>query len=126
MAWVFGPTLFFILFRANFPSCGLLLKGLGVSTRWLCPMNKLRLLLISIAIIALASTLLNLNGCGGGGASISRQQIQHVVVIFQENRSPDNLFQDPVLVSRGADIASSGVNSKGQTIQLVQTDMAPT
>jgi len=89
-------------------------------------MNKLRLLLISIAIIALASTLLNLNGCGGGGASISRQQIQHVVVIFQENRSPDNLFQDPVLVSRGADIASSGVNSKGQTIQLVQTDMAPT
>jgi phospholipase C len=44
--------------------------------------------------------------------------IQHVVVIFQENRTPDNLFQDPVLVSRGADIASSGVNSQGQIIPL--------
>jgi phospholipase C len=41
-----------------------------------------------------------------------------VVVIFQENRTPDNLFQDPVLISRGADIAQSGLNSLGQTIQL--------
>ena len=30
---------------------------------------------------------------------------QHIVVIFQENRTPDNLFQDPVLIDRGADIA---------------------
>src|ERR1039458_8998944 len=39
--------------------------------------------------------------------------IQHVVVIFQENRTPDNLFQDPVLYNppRSADIAQSGVNS---------------
>jgi phospholipase C len=48
-----------------------------------------------------------------------------VVVIFQENRSTDNLFQDTVLVSRGADIANSGLNSLGQTITLFQTDMAP-
>ena len=44
--------------------------------------------------------------------------IQHVVVIFQENRTPDNLFHDPVLIARGADIASSGKNSLGQTIPL--------
>jgi len=44
--------------------------------------------------------------------------IQHVVIIFQENRSTDNLFQDPVLIKAGADIASSGVNSLGQTIPL--------
>lgn len=44
--------------------------------------------------------------------------IKHVVVIFQENRSTDNLFHDPVLISRGADIATTGVNSKGQTITL--------
>ena len=49
--------------------------------------------------------------------------IQHVVVIFQENRTPDNLFQDPVLISRGADIASSGVNSLGQTIPLSPIDL---
>ena len=49
--------------------------------------------------------------------------IQHVVIIFQENRSVDNLFHDPVLIARGADIASSGVNSSGQTIQLSAIDL---
>jgi phospholipase C len=49
--------------------------------------------------------------------------IQHVVIIFQENRTPDNLFQDPVLISRGADIASSGLNSQGQTIPLQPVDL---
>ncbi len=49
--------------------------------------------------------------------------IQHVVIIFQENRSPDNLFQDPVLISRGADIATSGKNSLGQTIALIPIDL---
>ncbi len=49
--------------------------------------------------------------------------IQHVVVIFQENRTPDNLFQDPVLISRGADIAQSGLNSLGKTIQFSPIDL---
>ena len=49
--------------------------------------------------------------------------IQHVVVIFQENRTPDNLFQDPVLSSRGADIASNGLNSSGQTVPLGPIDL---
>src|SRR5215472_7815231 len=52
--------------------------------------------------------------------------IQHVVIIFQENRTPDNLFQDPVLVARGADIASSGVNSSGQVIPLAPIDLGTT
>ncbi len=51
--------------------------------------------------------------------------IQHVVIIFQENRSPDNLFQDPVLIAppRNADIQSFGVNSTGQKITLGQIDL---
>ena len=49
--------------------------------------------------------------------------IEHIVVIFQENRTPDNLFHDPVLISRGADIASSGLNSLGQTIALTPIDL---
>jgi phospholipase C len=49
--------------------------------------------------------------------------LQHIVVIFQENRTPDNLFQDPVLISRGADIANSGLNSKGQAIPLSPIDL---
>jgi phospholipase C len=52
--------------------------------------------------------------------------IQHIVIIFQENRTPDNLFQDPVLIARGADIASSGVNSLGQTSPLVPIDLGTT
>jgi phospholipase C len=52
--------------------------------------------------------------------------ILRVVVIFQENRTPDNLFQDPVLISRGADIASSGVDSLGQTIPLSPIDLGTT
>src|SRR5215472_94314 len=49
--------------------------------------------------------------------------IQHIVVIFQENRTPDNLFQDPLLMSRGADISASGLNSQGQTIVLSPIDL---
>lgn len=52
--------------------------------------------------------------------------IEHIVVIFQENRTPDNLFHDSVLISRGADIASSGVNSSGQTIPLIPIDLGTT
>jgi phospholipase C len=48
------------------------------------------------------------------------------VVIFQENRTPDNLFQDPVLIKNGADIHSSGGNSKGQTIPLSPIDLGTT
>jgi phospholipase C len=55
---------------------------------------------------------------------VAPQLIQHVVVIFQENRTPDNLFHDPVLMSRGADIASKGVNSRGRVIPLSQIDLA--
>src|ERR1700732_964666 len=35
------------------------------------------------------------------------QKIEHVVVIFQENRTTDNLFQDPLLIARGADIVNT-------------------
>ena len=50
-------------------------------------------------------------------------KIQHVIIVFQENRTPDNLFQDPVLIANGADIASSGINSSGQTIPLTPIDL---
>jgi phospholipase C len=66
------------------------------------------LLVCSIAL------LLATNGCGNGGQG----KIEHIVIIFQENRTPDNLFHDPVLINAGADIASSGLNSAGQTIPL--------
>jgi phospholipase C len=77
-------------------------------------------------LVLITGGLLLINGCGGG----SQQQIttppppppapkiKHIVIIVQENRTPDNLFHDQNLINAGADIASSGLNSQGQTIQL--------
>jgi phospholipase C len=41
-------------------------------------------------------------------------KVKHVVIIFQENRSTDNLFNG----LRGADTVRSGKNSLGQTVEL--------
>ena len=60
---------------------------------------------------------------GNGTSTQGWANLQHVIIIFQENRSTDNLFQDPVLIARGADIASSGLNSLGQTIPLTPIDL---
>jgi phospholipase C len=50
-------------------------------------------------------------------------RIKHVLIIFQENRTPDNLFHDQVLIDRGADIASSGQISNGNTIPLTPVSL---
>jgi phospholipase C len=95
-------------------------------------MNRASLLSISILLFCGIAFLVSLNACSGISRTIAistttnsspASKIQHVVVIFQENRTPDNLFHDPVLISRGADIASSGVNSMGQTVPLGQIDL---
>lgn len=71
---------------------------------------------------------LGLSACGGGGGTgpvpqpskpPSGGKIQHVVIIFQENRSPDNLFQG----LPGADIAGFGLGSGGQNIPLKQVPL---
>ena len=59
-------------------------------------------------------------------ALVNAAVFQHVVVIFQENRTPDNLFQDPVLISGGADIVNKGTNSSGQTIALSSINLGTT
>src|SRR5437879_9680446 len=76
-------------------------------------------------VLSAGALLLNMNGCGSNSPRTVTQwgKIQHVVVIFQENRTPDNLFQDPVLISKGADIAKSGKDSKGNTIPLQKVSL---
>jgi phospholipase C len=89
--------------------------------------------LIVASLLAASFLLFDLNGCGGtnlgmdpctagtaGCAATSPPpgKIEHVVILFQENRSTDNLFHDPLLMARGADIASTGLNSKGEKIPL--------
>ncbi len=82
-------------------------------------MARPKMLLFWCLLIITAISLVDVNGCGGVSTSHrSTQTIQHVVVIFQENRTPDNLFQDPILISWGADIQNYGFNSQGSKIPL--------
>jgi phospholipase C len=85
-------------------------------------MGRAAFLCFSVLLFCAASLLLSLNGCSSSSPSTvtvppSQGTIKHVVIIFQENRTPDNLFQDPNLVKEGADIASTG-NNFGNTVTL--------
>jgi phospholipase C len=91
-------------------------------------MKRIAVFFLVSLLLFIGSLLLVLNGCGsnrvGSSATLStipQGKIQHVVIIFQENRTPDNLFHDPVLMARGADIASYGVNSLGEILPLTPT-----
>jgi phospholipase C len=91
-------------------------------------MHTRALYLFFAALVVMAGLLLSCSGGSGTPVTTIIQpplpsKIQHVVVIFQENRTPDNLFQDQNLIRAGADIVSSGVNSLGQTIPLIQIDL---
>ncbi len=75
-----------------------------------------------LALVSTGVWLLSMNSCSGSSSSTppaisdppAAPRIQHVVIIFQENRTPDNLFHG----LPNADIANTGVNSMGQTITL--------
>lgn len=76
---------------------------------------------LSLLVLLLCATtlLLILNACGDGIVfNIPPGKIQHVVIIVQENRTPDNLFQDHVLIARGADIAQKGMTSSAGEMPL--------
>jgi phospholipase C len=45
---------------------------------------------------------------------------KHVVIVVQENRTPDNLFGSAPHFEKGVDIGTSGVDSQGQTIKLTR------
>jgi phospholipase C len=96
-------------------------------------MSRSLLLPVVTLLLCCAGFLLSLNGCSGRA---SAPKIQHVIIIFQENRTPDNLFQGLCLPPAGSssacstspsatqyNIASSGVNSSGATIALSQIDL---
>jgi phospholipase C len=77
-----------------------------------------------IDVRGLAAALGLACSAAAGAAVADIPQVQHVVVIFQENRTPDNLFHGLQAYLPGADIATGGVNSKGQTITLTPVPLA--
>jgi phospholipase C len=68
-----------------------------------------------------------MNGCGGSGSSGAvtvtvpppASKIQHVVIIFQENRTPDNLFQGLCIAPYGS--PSACATNAGPTQYEIQT-----
>jgi len=62
-------------------------------------------ILVSIPLLLAAGCLLSLQGCGGSSSTISTggsAKVEHVVIIFQENRTPDNLFQGLCMAPYGS------------------------
>src|SRR5579863_5282753 len=91
-------------------------------------MTRPRMMALWTSLTLSAALLLSFDACGGGSSTKSstapsQSKIQHVVIIFQENRTPDNLFQDPVLIKRGADIQNYAYNSVGQKLALQPTTL---
>jgi phospholipase C len=67
----------------------------------------------SAGILFLFFAFAALAGCAG-----EARTFKHVVLIIQENRTPDNLFGSNPHFEPGVDIASSGLNSKGEVVPL--------
>jgi phospholipase C len=87
-------------------------------------MSRPALISISILLCCVAGFLLGLNGCGGSsGVTITgpppTPKIQHVVIIFQENRTPDNLFQGLCIAPYGS--PSACATNAGPTQYEIQT-----
>lgn len=85
-----------------------------------------QLLIVSSFAFALVAA-----ACSGGGGTgmpgpfpssspVPQSKIKHVIIIFQENRTVDNLFQG----FPGADTASAGLNSGGQMVPLQPVNLA--
>jgi phospholipase C len=54
----------------------------------------------------------------------AQTKFQHVIIVIQENRTPDNLFGSNPNFEPGVDIATSGVNSHGTTVPLTAVALA--
>src|SRR5579863_4034468 len=94
------------------------------------PVIRPKPLIISCLLVCAAGLMVSMNGCGTSTGTLTTPpptpKIEHVVILFQENRTPDNLFQDQKLINAGADIKSSGLTSTGNTVQLAPIDLGTT
>src|ERR1700722_5493352 len=96
----------------------------SIRRRFVMKSSHKALLLVAAALAATAAH-----------AQYGSTPIKHVIVIFQENRTPDNLFQGLCTANGGVpgcstsleskyDIASTYVNADGQTVPLTPVGLA--
>ena len=62
--------------------------------------------------------------CGLAANAQAAPVFKHILIVIQENRTPDNLFGSNPHFEPGVDIASSGVTSKGRTVPLAPLPLA--
>ena len=74
--------------------------------------------MIGPAIGAVPYLLAPLVSAGLPATARSAPTFSHVIIVLQENRTTDNIFGSNPNFELGVDIATSGVNSQGQTIPL--------
>jgi len=55
---------------------------------------------------------------GSAFAHAQNPAIQHIIIVVQENRTPDDLFQDPNLVAAGADIVPKSTGGKCGSVSV--------
>ncbi len=102
-------------------------------------LSRLRALVFAIVLLTLGGILASLNGCGGTSSTTPPPppgKIQHVVVIFQENRTPDNLFQGLCTANGGVpgcgtgagqyDLAQKGTDSNHNIVPLQEVNLGVT
>ena len=68
-------------------------------------MKRNAIVCLVVLLICGTALLLSLDACNYTVTPLSLGKIKHVVIVIQENRTPDNLFHDPILIARVADIA---------------------
>ena len=79
----------------------------------------MRLPALSMALVFL------LGGASAQPAPGAKPRVfKHIVIVFQENRTPDNLFGSNPTFEPGVDIATNGVTSKGVTVSLTALPLA--
>ncbi len=88
-------------------------------------MTRSALFCLLLLLVSATALLLALNACGypTTPARLGQGKLLHIVIVVQENRTPDNLFHDPVLMARGADIASVASISSGSKVPLEPTPL---
>lgn len=100
-------------------------------------MIRLKLCVLWGLLVCAAGLLTTLNGCGGGSSAGSNGSngsnpppltpIQHILVVFQENRTPDNLFGSNPSFEPGADIVNANdpkITCHGTPVQLTSAPLA--
>ncbi len=103
-------------------------QGLCARTRpgqspWPCPVS-LGPVLLGPVLLGLVLMGLVLVASSISAAASAAPAFKHVIIVVQENRTPDNLFGSNPKFEKRVDIATSGVNSLGQTIPLTPLPLA--